>query len=71
METLERTEKAAESSFFDATLSLRRQPWSAPALHKALLAHPWMTAKVITAIHWQALRLYLKKAPVYAHVPNR
>lgn len=71
METLEHAEKNAGSSFFDATLSLRRQPWSAPALHKALLAHPWMTAKVITAIHWQALRLYLKKAPVYAHVPNR
>ena len=59
------------SSFFDATLSLRRQPWSAPALHRALIAHPWMTAKVIAAIHWQALRLYLKKAPVYAHVPTR
>lgn len=58
-------------SFFDATLSLRRQPWSAPALHRALIAHPWMTAKVITAIHWQALRLYLKKAPVYSYVANR
>jgi DUF1365 family protein len=66
METLE-----GGNSFFDATLSLRRQPWSAPALHRALVAHPWMTAKVIAAIHWQALRLYLKKAPVYAHVPTR
>lgn len=58
-------------SFFDATLSLRRHPWSASALHGALLAHPWMTTKVIYAIHWQALRLYLKKAPVHSYVANR
>lgn len=51
---------------FDATLQLRREPWSAQALHRALLRHPWMTAKVIAAIHWEALKLYLKKAPVFA-----
>ena len=53
--------------FFDATLSLERKPWSARSLHRALFSHPWMTAKVIFAIHWEALRLYLKKAPVFAH----
>ena len=58
-------------SFFDATLSLTRQPWSARVLHRALLLHPWMTLKVITAIHWQALLLYLKKVPVFNHVPIR
>jgi DUF1365 family protein len=58
-------------SFFDATLSLRREPWSAPALHRALRRFPWMTAKVITAIHWEALRLYLKKVPVYTHPERR
>jgi hypothetical protein len=26
-----------------------------------------MTAKVIGAIHWEALRLYLKKVPVFTH----
>jgi DUF1365 family protein len=26
-----------------------------------------MTAKVIGAIHWQALRLYLKRVPVFTH----
>ncbi len=52
---------------FDATLTLERQPWSAKALHGALISHPWMTAKVIFAIHWQALRLYLRKVPVFTH----
>jgi DUF1365 family protein len=52
---------------FDATMILARQPWSAYALHRALRSHPWMTAKVITAIHWQALKLYLRKVPVFTH----
>lgn len=59
--------------FFDATLNLKREPWSARSLHRALLAHPWMTAKVIAAIHWEALRLYLKEVPVFTHprkLPN-
>ena len=60
-------------AFFDATLNLRRRPWTAGSLHRALLAHPWMTAKVIGAIHWEALRLFLKKAPVFTHpaAPHR
>jgi DUF1365 family protein len=57
-------------AFFDATLNLRRRPWTAHSLHQALAAHPWMTAKVIGAIHWEALRLYLKRAPVFTH-PRR
>ena len=53
--------------FFDATLTLNREPWSAGNLAKALARFPWMTAKVIGAIHWEALRLWLKKVPVYTH----
>ncbi|MDE3157061.1 MAG: DUF1365 domain-containing protein [Acidobacteriota bacterium] len=58
-----------ERACFDATLRLRREPWSARALHRALARHPWMTAKVIGAIHWEALKLFLKKVPVY-HRPD-
>lgn len=57
--------------FFDATLKLERRPWSAQSLHRGLLSHPWMTAKVIGAIHWEALRLYLKKVPVFTHPRGR
>jgi hypothetical protein len=60
-----------ERSFFDATLSLQREPWSAPVLHRALRRFPWVTAKVIAAIHWEALRLYLKKVPVFTHPARR
>ncbi len=53
---------------FDATLRLERRPWTASAVHAALLRHPFMTASVIARIHWQALRLYVKGVPV---VPRR
>ncbi len=56
-----------ERSSFDATLRLRREPWSAASLHRALLRFPWMTAKIIAAIHWEALRLYGKKVPLHPH----
>jgi uncharacterized protein len=50
---------------FDATLKLDRHAWTGATLHRALLRHPWMTAKVIAAIHWEALKLYLKGNPFY------
>ncbi len=52
---------------FDATLSLRREPASAAALLRALAGYPLMTLKVIAAIHFQALRLWLKRTPFHAH----
>jgi DUF1365 family protein len=52
---------------FDSTLKLERREWSGAELHRALVQFPWMTAKVIAAIHWQALRLLIKRVPVVAH----
>ncbi len=62
----QRKPKHAEM-FFDATLRLEREPWSAGALHRALRRHPWMTLRVIAAIHWQALRLWVRRVPVFTH----
>lgn len=36
---------------------------------RALLAHPWFTAGVIARIHWQALRLWLKRTPWHRKPP--
>ena len=52
---------------FDATLSLRRYPWNAAERARTLFSFPMMTAKVWLAIHWQAVRLWLKKVPVQPH----
>lgn len=40
----------------------RRSPLTDAALLRAFIQFPLMTVKVITAIHWQALRLWLKGA---------
>jgi DUF1365 family protein len=55
---------------FDATLQLERRPWEAKELLKALVGYPLMTVKVIAAIHWQALRLWMKRVPVFKHQPK-
>jgi len=52
---------------FDGTLRLTRRPWSAEWLRHALTRFPWVTAKTVAAIHFEALRLYLKKVPVVHH----
>lgn len=52
---------------FDATLTLQRRPLDAGALARVLWRYPAMTARVIAAIHWQALRLWAKGNPVYDH----
>jgi hypothetical protein len=52
---------------FDATLALEREPLSTPALLRLLATFPLMTLKVIAAIHWQALRLWLKRTPFHGH----
>jgi uncharacterized protein len=56
-----------DQALFDGTLRLERRPWSAKWLRYALLRFPWVTAKTITAIHWQAARLRLKKVPIVHH----
>jgi hypothetical protein len=59
------------ATFFDATLTLHRKPWTSANLAAALARQPWMTAKVIAAIHWEALRLWIKRVPVYEHPAGR
>jgi DUF1365 family protein len=54
-------------ALFDSTLRLERRPWSAKSIRYALLRFPWVTAKTIAAIHWEAARLYFKKVPVVRH----
>lgn len=57
----------AGNRFFDAAIKLRRSEISGPALARVLMTFPLMTVKVITAIYWQALRLWIKRCPLYIH----
>ena len=51
----------------DATLVLERRPLDGRQLARALLHHPVMSARVVMAIYWQALRLWLKGVPFHGH----
>jgi DUF1365 family protein len=55
---------------FDSTLKLARREWTQRELHRAIAQFPLMTARVIAAIHWQAVRLMLKGVRSVTH-PGR
>ena len=52
---------------FDATLVLHRKEITSRALAGVLVSYPLMTLKIITAIHFEALKLWLKGAVVQNH----
>lgn len=58
---------ARKDKVFDATLTLRRKIISTRTLALAIARFPLITLQVIIAIHWQAVRLWLKGLPVFEH----
>ncbi len=61
------SQKSQDSIDFDATMVMRREPLTRRNLYRMLAHHPFMTAKVVGAIYWQALRLWSKRAPFFEH----
>ncbi|MEZ5534271.1 MAG: DUF1365 domain-containing protein [Thiolinea sp.] len=52
---------------FDATLMLEQRPVNSKQLAAVLIRFPLMTLKVVAAIYFEALRLWLKKVPFIDH----
>ena len=52
---------------FEATLVTTREPLDAWTVARALLRLPPMTLKVMLGIHYEALRVALKRNPFYEH----
>lgn len=60
------SESVADGSGLTALLRGRRRPFTDRELLAAVLSMPFMTLKVMTAIHWHAVRLWLKGASFHA-----
>lgn len=57
----------AGERLFEVSLALRRRELGRGAMFRTWLRHPWMTARVVKGIYWQALRLWWKKCPYHPH----
>jgi len=60
-----------QERLFEASLVLQRRELTRWNMARTLARFPWMNARVIRAIHWQALRLWWKKCPYFAHPERR
>lgn len=63
--------RTGNATTLDATLSLRRQALTNRNIAACLLAYPFSTARVVAAIHWEALKLFAKGTPYYPRPANR
>lgn len=52
---------------FSAAMNLKRKPISSRSLAAVLLRFPLQSFKVILTIYWEALRLWVKRCPLYIH----
>ena len=57
--------------FFISTLSGIRKPLTDANLLLYFFSFPLITLKIITSIHWQALKLWLKKIPFHKKEANK
>ena len=52
---------------FSAGMTMKRRDMSRQQLNRMMLRYPVVTAQIVAAIYYQALRLWWKKCPFYAH----
>lgn len=63
------TENDHEGRLLKAAFSGKREEMSDTRLLLTFLKYPLMTVKVMGAIHWEALKIWLKGMPVHRHRP--
>jgi uncharacterized protein len=56
----------AQGALINTSVSGQLQPLNAQAIRKALFSYGAMTLGVIARIHWQALKLFIKRVPFFS-----
>ena len=56
-----------EDRVFNAGMRMQREKITSSSMAKTLANFPFMTLKVVGAIYWQALLLWIRKTPFYSH----
>lgn len=56
---------------FHAGISLKKQPLNNKNFNRLLIKFPWMCVKTLTAIYWQAVKLWLKGNPFYGYLEHK
>lgn len=57
------TNNGQTEKLFDASLKMHKQPFNQSALMRIWLQLPAMTIKIVIAIYWQALKIFVKRIP--------
>ena len=65
------TNRQDTRTVFTASLALARRELSRSQLRRMVFRYPWMTGRIMRAIHYQAFRLWRKKCPFYPHPRHR
>ena len=55
--------RPSSSAFLTLGQCTASQPFNSATVRRQLIRKPVMTAAIVSAIHWQALRLYAKGVP--------
>ena len=56
-----------ETRHFTASIGMEKQSLSQPALNRLMIRMPSTTLFSLMGIYWQALKLFIKRTPVYGH----